>query len=280
MMEFVWRQPPTPDDANNRLRCIFAIPTAAKIAAAFRERFGVEAFVEGFGSTEVTAPILTPYGETRPPGATGLALADWYDIRVADPDTGEEVPLGAAGELLVRPKYPNIVSAGYLGAPRETTEAWRDLWWHTGDAVRRDKEGWYYFVDRLKDALRRRGENISSFEVEQPIVQHPDVVECAVIGVPAGIDGGEDEVMAVIVPREGSGLTPGEIWSWCESRVPAFATPRYVRFISELPRTPSEKVLKRHLRAEGVTDDTVDRTLLDQPTRQRRSRLPKGKVVR
>jgi crotonobetaine/carnitine-CoA ligase len=258
MMDFAWKQPPRPDDRDNKLRAIFAAPTASSIVDAFAERYGIEAFVEVFGLTETSAPILSPYGEARPPGAAGLAVADWFDIRLVDPNTDVEVATGEIGELVVRPKLPWTASLGYYGMAERTVEAWRNLWFHTGDALRRDEEGWYYFVDRFKDALRRRGENISSYEVEQAILGHDAVLECAVIGVAAGIEAGEDEVMAVIVAARATSAE--EIWSWCEGRVPAFATPRFVRFVDELPKTPSEKVRKAALREDGVTADTHDRS--------------------
>lgn len=259
MMDFVWKQPARPDDAENALRCIFAAPTASSIAAPFAERFGVEAFVEVFGLTEVSMPILSPYlpaGE-RPPGAAGLAVSEWFDVQLVDPDTDEEVPVGEVGELVVRSKQPWTLSLGYYGAPEKTVEAFRNLWFHTGDALRRDEEGWYYFVDRYKDALRRRGENISSYEVEQGVLAHEDVLECAVIAVPAAFAGGEDEVMACIVARRE--IDPADLWEFIGTKVPAFAIPRYIRFMDALPKTPSEKVQKAELRKDGVTADTHDR---------------------
>ena len=141
--------------------------------------------------------------------------------------------------------------------PEKTVEAWRNLWFHTGDALRRDEEGWYYFIDRYKDALRRRGENISSYEVEQVILSHPSVIECTVLGVPAEVEAGEDEVLAVIVSDD---LDPAKLWAWCDGRLPAFAMPRFVRFVDAIPRTPSEKVRKSVLREQGITPDTHDRT--------------------
>src|SRR5690606_26791066 len=167
MMDFIWKQPRRPDDADNRLRSVFAAPTASSILAGFKERFGIEAFVEVFGLTETSAPILAPYGEDRPPGAAGSLAAGWFDGRLVGPETDREVPVGEVGELVVRPKHPWTCSLGYYGMPDRTAEAWRNLWFHTGDALRRDADGWFYFVDRYKDALRRRGENISSYEVEQ-----------------------------------------------------------------------------------------------------------------
>ncbi|WP_395103924.1 ATP-dependent acyl-CoA ligase [Actinomadura sp. SCN-SB] len=258
MMDFVWKQPPRDDDADNPLRAVFAAPTASSVLAAFKRRFAIEAFVEVFGLTETSAPILSPYGVNRPAGAAGLQVADWFDIRLVDPDTDEEVPVGEIGELVVRPKRPWTCSLGYYGMPDKTVEAWRNLWFHTGDALRRDEEGWYYFVDRYKDALRRRGENISSYEVEQAILGHPAVLEVSVLGVKAEIEAGEDEVLAVVVAAEP--VDARELWRFCEGRIPAFAIPRFIRFVDALPKTPSEKVRKSVLRDEGVTPDTCDRT--------------------
>jgi crotonobetaine/carnitine-CoA ligase len=258
MMDFVWKQPPRPDDADNALRCVFAAPTASSILDGFKARFGIEAFVEVYGTTETCCPIVSPYGEDRPAGAAGLNAGEWYDVAIVDPETDIEVPVGEVGEFCVRPRHPWIISRGYFNMPDKTAEAWRNMWFHTGDAVRRDAEGWYYFVDRIKDAIRRRGENISSYEVEQVILSHPNAAECAVIGVPAANEAGEDEVMAVIVPA--GELTAEEEWEWCRGRVPAFATPRYLRFREDLPRTPSEKIQRRVLREEATTaTDVIDR---------------------
>ncbi|HEX2072334.1 MAG TPA: AMP-binding protein [Geodermatophilus sp.] len=263
MMDFVWKQPARPDDADNRLRTVFAAPTASSILEGFRERFGIEAFTEVFGLTETSAPILSPYGEDRPAGAAGLQAADWFDVRLVDPETDREVPVGEIGELVVRPKHPWTCSMGYFGMPEKTVEAWRNLWFHTGDALRKDEDGWFYFVDRYKDALRRRGENISSYEVEQGLLSHPAVLEAAVIGVAAESEAGEDEVMAYVVAA--GDVDPADLWAWCEGRVPAFAIPRYIRVVDALPKTPSEKVQKAQLRALGITPDTHDR-LATAPT--------------
>lgn len=149
---------------------------------------------------------------------------------------------------------------GYYNMPEKTVEAWRNLWFHTGDALRRDDDGWYYFVDRFKDALRRRGENISSYEVEQAILGHPSVAEAAVLGVPADQEAGEDEVLAVVVLSDP--VDPAEILAWCRGRIPTFAIPRYVRVVDALPKTPSEKVRKAALREDGITHDTYDDTQL------------------
>ncbi|MBM7365823.1 AMP-binding protein [Gordonia hydrophobica] len=256
MMDFAWKQPPREDDRDNRLRCIYAAPIATTIEADFKQRYGIETFVNAFGLTETSAPILSPYNVEIPPGAAGLQARDWFDIRLVDPDTDREVPVGEVGELVVRPKVPFICSMGYYGMPDKTVEAWRNLWFHTGDALRRDENGWYYFVDRYKDALRRRGENISSYEVEQVVLGHPAVHECAVVGVPADVEAGEDEVLAAIVLTEH--VDPAALLEFCDGRIPAFARPRFIRTVDALPKTPSEKVRKSVLREQGVTPDTFD----------------------
>jgi crotonobetaine/carnitine-CoA ligase len=257
MMDFVWKQPARPDDADNVLRTVFAAPTASSIVEGFKERYGIEAFTEVFGLTETSAPILSPYGEHRPAGAAGLQAADWFDVRLVDPETDREVPVGEVGELVVRPRHPWTCSMGYFGMPEKTAEAWRNLWFHTGDALRKDADGWFYFVDRYKDALRRRGENISSYEVEQGLLSHPAVLEVAVIGVAAESEAGEDEVMAYVVAS--AAVEAAELWAWCDGRVPGFAIPRYIRIVDALPKTPSEKVQKAQLRDLGITPDTQDR---------------------
>ncbi len=262
MMDFVWKQPPMPDDAENHLRCIFAAPTASSIVEGFRRRFGVEAFVEVFGLTETCMPIMTPYGADRPAGAAGKAVRDWFEVKLVDPETDEEVPVGSLGELVVRTRYPFTMSNGYFGMPDRTAEALRNCWFHTGDGLRRDADGWFYFVDRLKDAMRRRGENISSYEVEQALLQHPAIAECAVVAVPADQEAGEDEVMAFVVLAPEADLGSEGLWEFCDRRLPYFAVPRYLRFIEQLPKTPSEKVQKALLRERGVDDKTIDRVLL------------------
>jgi crotonobetaine/carnitine-CoA ligase len=263
MMDFVWKQPARDNDSDNDLRTIFAAPTAWTIHDAFKERFGVENFVEVFGLTETCMPIMTPIGSARPAGAAGVGVSDWFDIRLVDPVTDLEVEVGQVGELTVRPKVPWITTVGYFGMPEKTLEAFRNLWFHTGDALRKDADGWYYFVDRFKDAIRRRGENISSYEVEQAVLASDLVLECAAVAVPADTEAGEDEVLLAVVPVPGTSLDADELWQWCERRLPAFAMPRYIRLVDELPKTPSAKVQKNEIRAwgtgEGVFDRQVDR---------------------
>ncbi|MBI2964161.1 MAG: AMP-binding protein [Deltaproteobacteria bacterium] len=258
MMDFVYRQPARPDDADNDLRVLFAAPTPPTIVEDFKRRFGVEATVEAYGMTEICLPVLLPYGEYRP-GAAGKVVGDWFEVKLVDSQTDEELPLGQIGEVVVRHKQPRMLNAGYFGMPDKTAEAYRNLWFHTGDALRLDEDGFFYFVDRVKDALRRRGENISSYEVEAVINDHPAVAESAVIAVKSEVPGGEDEVKACLVLRERSKLSPEDILRWCEERMPYFAVPRYVEFVAALPKTPNLKIQKHRLREDGVTAGTWDR---------------------
>lgn len=266
-MAFVAAQPERDDDRDHELRCVFAAPVPEALTARVLERYGIEAATTGFGQTEIAMPFLSPWGEPIPAGACGVLLDQWYEVMLADPATGEAIDGAGAGELLLRHKVPGIISDGFLGMPDKTVEAWHGLWFHTGDVVKRDAEGWYYFVDRLKDTLRRRGENISSFEVEDVVRSHPAVAECACIGVPADEEGGEDEVMVFVVAAEGEIVDPANVISWCETRMPGYAIPRYIDVIDELPKTPSEKIKKGDLRTRGVTATTWGRAANTTPER-------------
>jgi len=260
MTEFIWKQPPTDVDSDHRLRCINASPIATALEEDFKKRFGVEAFVEGYGMTETSSIIATPYGAPRPGNSCGLALEQWFDVALLDPDTDEPVPTGEVGQVALRPKVPWITTPGYFGMPEASLRASRNLWFHTGDSMRRDADGWFYFEGRMKDALRKRGENISAYEVEQALTENPGVLEVAVVGVPADERGGEDEVMAFVVLLPGTTLPADALWSWCEAKLPGFAVPRYLRFVDELPKTPTHKVEKATLRRLGVDANTLDRT--------------------
>jgi crotonobetaine/carnitine-CoA ligase len=258
-MSFILSQPPSPSDRAHKVRTIYAAPLSPDLAVKFTERFGVSDYVDGFGQTEISNVFMTPPNAKRPAGASGVLVDQWFEIRLADPETDEEVPEGEVGELLVRHKAPGIMCSGYLGMPEKTVETWRNLWFHTGDGLRRDAEGWYYFVDRVKDALRRRGENISSFEVESGVRSHPAIADCAVVGVRADQDAGEDEVMACVVLQPDMAVTFEELAAWCDSQMPAFMVPRYIEIMTGLPRTATEKIRKKELRERGITAATWDR---------------------
>lgn len=258
-MSFILAKPESEDDRRHAVRTIYAAPLDPELGRRFTERFGVSDYVDGFGQTEISNVFMTPPGAPRPAGASGVLVDQWFEARLADPETGADVPEGEVGELLIRPRVPGIICMEYLGMPEKTVETWRDLWFHTGDGMRRDAEGWYYFVDRVKDALRRRGENISSFEVEAGVRAHASVQDCAVVGVRADEAGGEDEVMAFVVLKPDAAADPAAIAATCERELPAFMVPRYIHFLEALPLTATEKVRKKDLRAHGVTPATWDR---------------------
>ncbi|MDE8654523.1 AMP-binding protein [Novosphingobium album (ex Liu et al. 2023)] len=258
-MAFILAQPEAEGERDHRLRAIYAAPLSPDLGDRFVARFGPVDFVDGFGQTEISMPFMTPRGVPRPAGASGVLNAQWFDVRLIDPDTGRDVEPGKPGELLVRNKADGIMAMGYIGMAEKTVEAWRDLWFHTGDSLKRDEDGWYYFVGRVKDALRRRGENISAFEVEAVVRGHAAIAECAVIGVRADQAAGEDEVKACVVLVEDAQLDIEDLIRWCEKRMPGFMVPRYVEVYDRLPQTPSEKVKKNELREAGITPATWDR---------------------
>ena len=253
MVSILLRQPASDADRAHRVRIALAPATGAELHEPFRERFGVQ-LIDGWGSTETNIVLSNRHDQNRP-GTLGRVLEP-FEARVVDEDDSD-VADGTSGELLVRSREPHAFATGYLGRPDATAEAWRGGWFHTGDRVVRDPDGTFRFVDRIKEVIRRRGENISAFEVEQTLQSHPDVAAAAVIAVPSEL--GEDEVMACVVSRAGATLEPAALVAFCAERLAAFAVPRYVEFVRELPLTPSGKVEKYKLRERGVTASTWDR---------------------
>jgi crotonobetaine/carnitine-CoA ligase len=257
--EFIFRQPPTPRDRDHRLRLIMAIPIAAEWGEAFEARFGVP-FMQGFGMTECNIVAYSRPGEPLVPGCAGHPLTEWFEVGIVDPETDAPLPPGQTGEIVVRPRLPGCFMAGYFRMPEKTLEAWRNLWFHTGDAGRMDPAGQLHYVDRIKDCIRRRGENISSFEIEQVLNAHPAVAESAVVGIKVAGAGGEDEVKACVVPAAGATVDPVALLDWCTPRMPHFAVPRFVEVMAgELAKTPTGKLQKTALRSAGVTAGTWDR---------------------
>ena len=257
--EFIFRQPPTGRDRDHRLRLMMAVPIAPEWGAAFEKRFGVP-FMQGFGMTECNIVAYTRPGDDLVPGCAGYPLADWFEVGIADPHTDAPLPPGQTGEIVVRPKLPGCVMAGYFRMPEKTVEAWRNLWFHTGDAGRFDDLGRLHYVDRIKDCIRRRGENISSFEIEQVLNAHPAVAESAVVGIKVAGAGGEDEVKAYVVPAARATVDLVALLDWCAPRMPHFAVPRFVEVVTgELAKTPTGKLQKTPLREAGITAATWDR---------------------
>ena len=258
MVEFVYRQPERPVDGDNQLRLILSIPSAPEMVAAWRKRFDVQ-LVEGYGMTEINIPLYHPPHKPPVDGSCGLPYAPYYDVRVVNPHTDRELPAGEVGEIVVRPNEPFAFMQGYYKMEDKTVEAWRNLWFHTGDAARRDENGYFYFVDRIKDRIRRRGENISSYEIEQVLGEHPAVADVAAIAVKSDIMEGEDEIKACVVLKPGAQTTPEELLDLCQKNMPHYSVPRYVEFLELLPKTPTEKIQKAKLREAGITPETWDR---------------------
>ncbi|WP_342641537.1 AMP-binding protein [Rhodoligotrophos ferricapiens] len=249
---FLLKRPPSPDDKNHTLRSCTYVPLN-DTAPQFHARFGTDIYTH-FNMTELCMPIVSGANPTAL-GSAGRPRAG-VEVRIVD-ENDCEVPVGAVGELVVRTDCPWAMNHGYAGAPEATARAWRNGWFHTGDGFRRDQDGNYYFVDRLKDAIRRRGENISSFEVESELVAHPAIREAAVVAVKSEI--AEDEVLAVVALNAGMSLDPVELIAFLKPRLAHFMIPRYVRVVDALPRTPTSKIQKASLREAGITPDTWDR---------------------
>lgn len=252
MTPFLAKAPPSPDDRNHGLRVAVIIPLIGDVGA-FAERFGVEVYTV-YNMTEISTPLisdrnpLVPGTCGRPRAGVQVRIVDENDCEVAD---------GDIGELILRTDAPWAMNHGYYKNPEATATAWRNGWFHTGDAFRRDADGNFFFVDRRKDAIRRRGENMSSFEIESEVGAHADIKEAAVVAVPSEF--GEDEVLAVVVPVAGRVIDPGELIAFLSARMTRFMIPRYIRIVNELPRTPTQKVQKHLLRTAGLTADTFDR---------------------
>ena len=242
-----------PAEQRHRTRIALAPGVPGHFHAEFTKRTGI-ALLDGYGSTETNFVIGSPIAECRP-GTMGR-LFEGFAARVVDAEDNE-VPDGTPGELMLRAEAPFAFATGYFGTPEKTVEAWRNLWFHTGDRVVREPDGYYKFVDRLKDAIRRRGENVSSFEVEQVLLSHPEIATAAAYPVRSEL--AEDEVMAAIVRQPGSALDEVAIIRFCETRMPYFAVPRFLEFVDVLPATENGKIQKYKLRERGITDRTWDR---------------------
>jgi crotonobetaine/carnitine-CoA ligase len=253
MVPMLLAQPPSDDERGHHVRVALAPGVPADARPEFKRRTGVD-LIDGYGSTETNFVIGDRVADQRV-GKMGR-LARGFTARVVD-EQDNAVPPGTAGELLLRADAPFAFATGYFAMPEATVEAWRNLWFHTGDRVVLDAEGYFAFVDRLKDAIRRRGENISSLEVEQVLARHPAVATVAVFAVQSEL--AEDEVMAAICLKPDQAVSAEELLRHCEPQLPYYALPRYVDFLDTLPTTENGKVRKLALRARGITPTTWDR---------------------
>lgn len=241
MVPILLKQPARSDDADQPARKFYF----AQVNEAFETRFNCR-IIEVYGATETGIVTATPAGSERRPLSCGKANTDTFEVMIAN-DRDEPVPPGEVGEILVRPRRPFAMLSAYYNNPEATAEAFRNLWFHTGDNARADADGYIYFVDRKKDAIRRRGENISSSEVEGVLNKHPAVLECAVVAAPSEM--GEDEVKVVVVLRPGATADAEELWAFCDAHMPRFWVPRFIEFRAEMPKTPSQKIQKYLLRS-------------------------------
>jgi crotonobetaine/carnitine-CoA ligase len=252
MLVLLAKRDPRADDADNPLRIGFGVPIPGELHEPFERRFGLR-LIHAYGSTEATI-VAWNHREDRKVGAAGAPLPD-FDVRVMDEDDAP-VETGRIGQICVRPKEPYSMFSGYFGDAEKTVEAWRNLWFHTGDRGWIDEDGDLWFSDRLGDVVRRMGEFISSYEVERVLLSHPEVQLCAAFGVPSELI--EEEVMVAVVPQPGSEPDASELRAFCAERLPRHAVPRFVELLQELPMTATGKIEKYKLRERGVTRATDD----------------------
>lgn len=257
MLEMVHAQPPSPSDRSHQLRRLMCSPFPRRIAADFEQRFGIRG-VEVWGMTEVNNPCWSALDGPLRTGSCGRPDPQWAEMRVVDPATDVELPAGRIGEFVVRPRHPWTMMQGYDGMPERTVEAWRNLWFHTGDAGYVDADGWFHFVDRLGDRIRRRAENVSSYDIESAAIEDPSVLECAAVGVASDYEA-DDDIKLFVVARVGATVDPAALIERLVRLLPHYMVPRYVETIAALPRTPTNKVKKAELRAGGVRGDCWDR---------------------
>ncbi len=244
--------PEQPDDADNPMRVFSTAHITPESQQAFEKRFAVK-LVNTYGLTEGDCTIAATYRDTRP-GSFGKPRG-YFDVRLFD-SMDRKVPRGKVGEIALRPKQPHTIFEGYYKMPEKTLEAMRNLWWHTGDLAYQDEEGYFFFVGREKDMIRRGDENISALEVEKVVESHPDVKECAAVAAFSQVWG--EEVKLVIVCREGGKIDPADLIYFCDERMAYFMVPRFIEFAESIPRTGgSGRPVKEHLKQ--VTARTWDR---------------------
>ena len=251
MLRILMKQPEAPDDTDNTVRVVIGAAAPRDQVLEFENRYGL-AILDVYGLTE-TGPITFNTYDQRRAGSMGVPVP-WYEVRVLD-ENDVEVPVGEAGEICIRPARPNVMMAGYWGNDSATMKSIRNLWFHTGDHGYRDADGFFFFKARETDSIRRRGENVSAWEVERVLALHEEVLESAVYGVPSPLGG--QEVMAAIVLQPGSTLAPEALLDFCNERMAHFAVPRYLRFVDSLPKSHAQRILKQELKAEGTEADGV-----------------------
>ena len=236
MINVLFKQPEKPSDRTHTVRTALTAGTTRAVWADFERRFGLT-IIELYGMTECGCTTLMNPPNAIRVGSVGTPLG-FVEADVVD-DSDQPVPPDTRGELVVRPTRPFTMFSGYLNKPEKTVESWRNLWFHTGDYVTRDKDGYYYFIDRKKDVIRRRGENLAPYDVESVLNRHPAVFESVVVGVPSPL--GEEDVKAFVKLQPGIPVTPKELFEFCVTNLPFFMVPKYIEFLDEIPKTANQK---------------------------------------
>jgi len=261
MLEMVYAQPPSASDQDHGLRLIRTAPFPKRIAAAFEKRFGVRG-MEVWGMTEVGVVCWVDPSEPLRVGCCGRADPDWYEFMTVDPVTDMPLAPGEVGEFVVRPKMPWTLMQGYLGMPDETLKSWKNLWFHTGDCGYIDADGYAYFIDRAKERIRRRAENISAGDIEAAALLHPQIAEAAALGVPSGLEG-DDDIMLCVVMKPGVQMDPVALLRFLVSELPHFMVPRYLHQVDTLPRTVTGKLQRARLNGMASEPGVWDRKQAD-----------------
>lgn len=256
MHMFLWDAPEREDDATHSLRKLMAIPMPPAVAGPFCKRFNLELVPQGLGQSEAMRLIAPVPGRTQPSGSCG-SLVPGLEARLVG-DDGLDVPTGEPGELWVKPLWPHFIFNGYFDNPEATAAAYEGNWYKTGDMLKRNEDGFYFFSDRKKDAVRYKGRNISTFEVELAARKHPAIADCAAFGIASEELESEQEIMLDVILKPGKTLQAVELAEYINDNAPYFFVPRYIQFVDSLPYTPTNKVQKFLLRERGVTPDTWD----------------------
>lgn len=253
MVNVLYKQPVKPSDRGHGVRVAVTAGATREVWPKFEARFGLR-IIELYGMTECgCTTLMNPPGGVRI-GSVGTPLG-FVEAQVVD-DNDRPVPPDTPGELIVRPRRPNTMFLEYYRKPDQTSEAWRNAWFHTGDLMKRDADGYYYFLDRKKDVIRRRGENLAPYDVETVLNQHPAVFESVVVGVPAEL--GEEDVKAFVQLKPGAAVAAKELFLFSADRLPFFMVPRYVEFLDEIPKTANQKA-QRYLLKGRLTGREIDR---------------------
>ncbi|WP_372780324.1 AMP-binding protein [Litorivivens sp.] len=263
MHMFLWNAPPQASDADNPVRSAQMVPMPDAIREPFKQRFGINAIHQGFGQSEIMLLMrryddgVTPW----PPNSLGTP-ADDIEVALFN-DSDEPVAVGEPGEICVREKSPHVLFNGYFNNPQATEQAFHGGWYHTGDLLKQDEAGHFYFVDRKKDLIRYKGRSVSSVAIESVARSHPGISDVAVYGVASAELESEHEIMLAAIPVPGAEVSEAELARHINDNAPYFFVPRYIEFVEQLPMTPTQKVQKNKLRERGLTEHTWDAKAAD-----------------